>query len=264
MLSGFHFFSRRDALLGLAASAISAPALACNETLASIVRRHTKAMGGAAALDRIRSKRAVLAIQESGQRFDAVYQCTADPAWRIDIYVGGKHMFCEGLDAAGPWLWPGGDAAARDAVPDARRTGIQGIEFHLFGLHRFPERGHMLTLDAPQMIDGVRYHVIRVVMRDAYETFLFINPANWLIERRRDERAPHPDIDAKRKFVETRYSDFRSVQGVVSAFRNVQTDLNTGKTINTSTVESVAYNRRFASGTFTRRFVAPADFAEAR
>lgn len=252
-------YTRRESLrMGSAAAcAIFMPGNAPAEpTLARIIEQHTIARGGAAALDRIHAKLVDLAIAEKGQTFDARYQCVADPAWRIDIYAGGKHVFCEGLDEHGPWLWPGGAAAPRDGVPDARRTGIQGIEFHLYGLHCFTKRGHTIALDAPQEVDGVSYHVLRVTMRDAYETFLFINPETWLIDRRRDERAPHPDVDSTRKFLEKRFSDYRPVSGVMTAFLETQVDLISGETINTSTVRDMAYNHAYAPSTFERNFVA--------
>lgn len=226
-------------------------------TLAQVIARHTRARGGRKALDRVHAKLVALTISENGQSYDARYQCVADPAWRIDIYANGKHVFCEGLDAQGPWLWPGNTPAPRDAVPDARRTGIQGIEFHLYGLHRFPARGHALSLEEPQAIDGVTYQVVKVTMRDAYETYLFINPETWLIDRRRDERAPHPDVDPTRKFIEKRYADYRPVSGVMTAFEETQIDLVTGATINIARVQGMAYNHAHPAGTFDRGYAAP-------
>ncbi|MEO6579842.1 MAG: hypothetical protein ABIN83_01660 [Sphingomicrobium sp.] len=251
--------SRRDILVmggsALAGAALPGSTWAKTIGLAEVIRRHTAAIGGAAARDRIHSKRVALTIIEKGDKLEAVYRCSSEPTWRIDIYAGGNHVFCEGLDSKGPWLW-GGGPAAKDAVPDAKRTGLQGIEFHLYGLHRFASRGHALSLDAPQTIDGTRYHVIRVKMNEAYETFLFINPRTWLVDRRRDERAPHPDLDSTRKFLETRYSDYRRSSGILTAFEERQVDLTTGALVNSSTVRQVEFNFRPAPGTFDRAWIA--------
>ncbi|MFL6722474.1 MAG: hypothetical protein ACJ8FT_11840 [Sphingomonas sp.] len=221
-------------------------------SLTEIIDRHTKAVGGAAALDSVRSKWVSLTITEKGQAIDGVYQCVGVPEWRIDVYAGGKHVFCEGLDRRGPWLWPGSDPAPKNAAADARRTGIQGIEFHLYGLHRFRSRGHQLFLDAPQTIDATRYYVIRVLMRDAYETFLFINPTTFLIDRRRDQRAPHPDLDPTRKFLETRYSDYRPVDGIMTAYLEDQYNLTDGTLVNRSAVKQVHYNGASTPQAFDR------------
>jgi hypothetical protein len=246
----------RRATVGLLVSMIGAAAFARRRSgelsLKEIIHRHTAAVGGAAVLDRVHSKWVSLTVTEKGQPIDGIYQCIGIPEWRIDIYAGGKHVFCEGLDRNGPWLWPGGDPAPKNATADARRTGIQGIEFHLYGLHRFPARGHQLFLDQPQVIDGTRYHVVRVLMRDAYETFLFINPTTFLIDRRRDERAPHPDLDPTRKFIEKRYSDYRPVDGILTAYLEEEYNLTDGKLVNSSAVKQVRYNGASAPEAFDR------------
>jgi hypothetical protein len=235
--------SRRALVSCALATATCAPiAEAAEPTLSAVVARHTKARGGAAAIDAINSERAEIAIEENGSTLNGIYQCGKEPFWRIDVYDGSKHVFCEGLDGAGPWLWPQKALQARDAVPDAKRTGLQGIEFNMYGLHRFSERGHRLSLDGREAADGTNYFVIHVLMKDAYETYLLINPATWLIDRRRDFRAFHPDYDATRKMIDKRYSDYRSVAGVQTAFVEQQYDMATGKLVNASRVKEMAYN----------------------
>jgi len=196
-------------------------------------------------------------ITEKNSKQQAHYSCTDSPAWRIDVYAEGKHVFCEGLDAAGPWLWPASDSSAHDAVPDAKKTGIEGIEFNLYGLHRFPARGHVLSLEGRELLDGTDYYVIKAVMKDSYETYLYINPLSWMIERRRDFRAFHPDIDPKKAYAEKRYADFRSVKGIVSPFSEKQMNWKTGEEVNSTAVRSLAYNPRFQPGELTRRYRAP-------
>ena len=242
--------------MSLVAGAVGSAAISrsflAEPSLGEIIHRHTAAMGGAAALDRVHSKRVAVTVTEKGQPVDGIYQCAAVPEWRIDIYAGGKHVFCEGLDRQGPWLWPADAPAPADAAPDARRTGNQGVEFNLYGLHRFPARGHRLFLDRPQLIDGTRYHVVRVLMRDAYETFLFINPATYLIDRRRDQRAPHPDMDPTRKFMEKRYSDYRRTDGILTAFLEEQYNLTDSKLVNSTAVKEVRLNPPSVPGAFDR------------
>jgi hypothetical protein len=96
-----------------------------------VIKRHTSARGGAARLDVVHALSTDVAITEKGSTLQAHYSCNDSPAWRIDVYAQGQHVFCEGLDEAGPWLWPAGDSSAHQAVPDAKKTGIQGIEFNL-------------------------------------------------------------------------------------------------------------------------------------
>jgi hypothetical protein len=256
--------SRRRIISVFAAAAVSAGAgqasifgAPADLPLREVIRRHTKARGGAARLDAVHALSTEVEIMEKGSTLHGRYSCNDSPAWRIDVYAGGRHVFCEGLDQSGPWLWPGGEPSAHDAVADARKTGIQGIEFNLYGLHRFRARGHVLSLDGRELLDGIDYYVIKVVMKDSYETYLYINPVTWMIDRRRDFRAFHPDLDPKKAFAEKRYGTFRAVQGIVSPFSETQVNWRTGGLVNSTIVKSIAYNPRFRPLELTRSYLAP-------
>ena len=163
----------RRGFLGFAGAGLAMPAFAASQSanlsLTEIVTRHTAALGGAAALNAVRAKAVDLQIVEKGEVVLAHYRCSKEPGFRIDIYDKGKHVFCEGLDARGPWIWPGGAPAARQRVADAKRTGIEGIEFNLYGLNAFPGLGNKLALDGRETIEGVNYHVLRVDLKDSYQ-----------------------------------------------------------------------------------------------
>jgi hypothetical protein len=157
----------------------------------------------------------------------ASYRATPD-LMRIDIFAGGQRVYSEGLDAHSSWAWEGGKPAAADASPEGAKAIRHGIEFNLFGLHRFRARGHRLELAGREAVDGVDYHVIRVVMADGFETFRYIDPSSWMIGRSRDVRAIHPDTDQTKKLLENVYEDFRPVDGVMTSFRSHQADVATG------------------------------------
>ena len=76
-------------------------------------------------------------------------------------------------------------------------------------------------------------------MHDGFETYRYVNPRTQRIERGRDVRAPHPDIDPKKTLLESTWSDFRVVDGVLRPFTETQTDLATGKWNQTATVQSI-------------------------
>lgn len=221
-------------------------------SLAALIAKHTGARGGARAIDTVAYERVEIDITEKGSTIHGIYQCAKEPAFRIDIYAGAKHVFCEGLDARGPWLWPASDSAPREAVPDARKTGIQGIEFNIYGLHRFAQRGHHLSLDGREMLDGTNYFVIRVMMKDSYETFLFIDPDTWMIARRRDFRAFHPDLDQTKKQVENRYFDFRPVAGVMTSYASDQYDLRARALVQSTRATQIEYRRGYDPAVFAR------------
>ena len=252
--------SRTGGLLSAFALARLPPAQATPSSerplsLAEIIENHTRARGGAAALDSIHAEETEIELTENGSTVEAHYRCTSDLFFRIDIYDKKTHVFCEGLDAQGPWTWPSGKSEPQQGVPDAKRTALEGIEFNLYGLHAFPRRGHQLTVAGRERIALVDYHVIQVDLKDSYQTFLYIDPETWLIGRRRDTRAFHPDVDPTKEHVETQYTDFREVSGVRSAFLQHQVDLGSGEIKQIAAVRKLVYNPEINPAVMTRTYV---------
>lgn len=235
----------RRLVLGLIGGMAAAPALAAEHgalTLAEILARHTEAVGSEAAQMRVRGKRVELQIIEKGSVVEAHYRADKSPAFRIDIYDKGKHVFCEGLDAKGPWIWPGGAAQARQGVPEAKASGLTGIQFNLYGLRQFPALGHRLFADGREEIEGVNYHVLRLALKDAYDTYIYLDPATFLIARRRDFRANHPDLNPAKEKLETQFNDYRRVGGIMNAFLQHQVELATGKINQVQVVMKMEYD----------------------
>jgi len=250
---------RRTFLASLAAGA-AMPAFAATAdsdlSLAEIIARHTQARGGASALDALQSQAVDLEIVEKGQVINAHYRCNKQPTYRIDIFDHGKHVFCEGLDGKGPWIWPGDQPAPRQGVPDGKKSGLTGIQFNLYGLHAFPSLGHKLSSDGREMLGGVNFYVVRVDLKDAYSTFLYIDPQTWMIARRRDFRANHPDMNPVKQHLETQFADFRPISGVMSSFLQHQVDLGSGKINQVILVDRMTYNPKLDAKIFDRSYKA--------
>jgi len=252
--------TRRAALLLLgsgAASACVAGRIGARPiSLAEIVRRNTLARGGAAALDRIRSLTSAVAIEEGAQKLNGMYAATAARLVRVDIYAGGKSVFSEGIDDRGAWNWSPGQPP-KPSVESGRAALLNGAENHLFGWHRFAERGHKLALMPPADVDGVAHQVVEVRYTTGQVSYFYLDPATWLIVRRRDERAYHPDIDPTKQKVETRFSDFRKVDGTVFSHHDGDFDLATGKLIASFRASDRRINPPLAANHFDRDRRAP-------
>jgi hypothetical protein len=76
--------------------------------------------------------------------------------------------------------------------------------------------------------------VLKLTFRDGFETFFYVNPATWLIERQRDVRAYHPSSDPKKITVETVHDGFADLCGVKVPARSRDVDLKAGKTLTTN------------------------------
>jgi hypothetical protein len=239
--------------LGAMASIRSANA-AADLSLDQVIERHTQARGGKARLDRVQAQAVDMQIMEKGKVIQARYRCDKSPAYRIDIYDGGKHAFCEGLDAQGTWIWPGDQPQARQGIEDGKRAGLEGIQFNLYGLHAFPALGNRLSLDGREEIAGVNYYVVRVDLKYGDPAFLYIDPQNWMIARRREIRAFHPDMDNSKRHLESQFTDFRDVDGVMSSFLQHQVDLATGAITQVTIIDKMTNNLTFRPQELTRGF----------
>jgi hypothetical protein len=251
----------RRGFLGLAAGAALTPGLLRAQprlSLGDLVDRHVAARGGAAALDRVRACLIELDITERGQTLQGRYAADVSGLVRIDIHVGGTLVYREGVDREGVWLWPGDAAAPRASVASgAANALLHGAENHLFGLHRFAGRGHRLRLMPDERVDGVPHPVVEIVYRTGHTSYFYLDPASWLFARRRDVRAYHPDNDTTAQRVETRFSDYQTIEGVRASHRDTDIDLATGAVLATHRITRRTLNPALPEGLFERSYRPP-------
>lgn len=231
-------------------------------SLEEVIRRHIQARGGAEALDRVRSILMDSEMTDGPDIFNGRYVADAAGLVRIDVYVAGNFVGAEGVDRRGVWL-RGTNSPPRDSVATgAANALLHGAEQHLFGLHRFGERGHRMQLMPSANLDGINYHVVEVVFSTGHTSYFYIDPSTWLITRRRDERAFHPDVNSTQQRIETRYSDFQTVEGVVAPHLDTNVDLATGNVLGTVRVFRRAINPTLPEGVFDRAYQPSRQFSE--
>ena len=218
-----------------------------------IISRHTEAVGGRAAIEAIQSLQVDLHIVDPGFEVDGLYFAARPGRMRIDVKADGKHVFTEAFNGNRGWQWKG-EGEIVDAKPEAAAALRRGVELpgKLFGLHEVRDRGNKLALADREQVDGVTYHVLKLTFPDGYTTSLYIDPNTWLITRRRDYRPLHPDIDPRPTTIESVFSDYRSVNGVQFSFKSVDTDLQTGKVLETATVKQIIVNPSIEESMFDR------------
>jgi hypothetical protein len=234
---------------GLAALALAA---AAPLPLAEIVARNTEARGGRAALEAVQRLEYDLRIVEPTFSAEVVYRVDRQGRMRIDVSVGGRRVFSEGYDGTRGWQWAGDAPHATEASAAgtaALRHGPQ-LPGHILGLHELAARGHRLESAGVERLDGVDYQVLKLTLDDGFVTHYYLDPRTWLVVRGRDHKAFHPDVDPARKWLETRHSDFRTVGGVVKAYKTENVDLATGQVVGTTTVTAVRVNPGFEPGLF--------------
>jgi hypothetical protein len=169
---------------------------------------------------------------------------------RIDILADGKHVFTEAFDGTRGWQRKG--ATIEEASSKGTAALRHGVELpgKLFGLHELPQRGHRVDLVKREVIEGTNYYALRITLTDGYTTTLYVDPNSWLITRRRDVRPLHVDVDPTPTTIESRFSDFRKVDGILFAFASTDLDLATHKILETTTVRSIKLNPQFDPAIF--------------
>jgi hypothetical protein len=69
---------------------------------------------------------------------------------------------------------------------------------------------------------------MKLAFADGFETYLYVNPQTWLIERQRDRRAYHPSNDPTVIRVESVHQSFAPMCGVQFARASQDRNLGTG------------------------------------
>jgi hypothetical protein len=212
-------------------------------SLDEIVERNTDAMGGRGAIEAVRSIRIDLHIKDPSFEVDGTYYAVRPGKMRIDVNAEGKHVLTEAFDGHSGWQWEGKgeQKPATEKATAALRHGVE-LPGKLFGLHELKARGHRIKSIGRKRIDGVNYHVLQLVLNDGYAVSLYVDPNSWLVLRRRDVRPLHVDADPTPTTIEQVSSDFRDVNGVKFPFATTETDLNTGKLLESTVTKSVKVN----------------------
>jgi hypothetical protein len=225
------------AALMFAAAAADVP-----PTAELVIARTTAAVGGERNLRALSNLRLVAEWTENGTAFRGDYRATRDGRMRIDVYVDGSRVFSEGIDSGGAWEQRGPSSAPASVGEAPRNALAHRIAYRFDGIWFAREHGRTVTLAGRERVDEVDYQVVKLGFPDGFETYFYVNPATWLIERQRDRRAYHPSNDATRITVETVSSDFRPLCGVQFARASRDVNLATGATLSASRVVEARCN----------------------
>lgn len=242
-------------LLSLSPAPIDARPLTLNQ----LIKAHTLARGGAERLNAVKTLRLDVRIEEPEINAYGRWYGRADGRMRVDIFAHSRcqRAWSEGIDEKGAWAWPG-DAAAPIEESAAGRAALQhGIEFNLFSLGRYQRRGHKLRLLGLQDVADSKLYTIQITFADGFETYRYIDPKNYMIVASRDFRAFHPDVDAKKKWIETRYFDFKRRDGIIDADATENWNLSSRKVIGRGRTIRRDYNPVVTNAMLSRNAVPP-------
>jgi hypothetical protein len=123
---------------------------------------------------------------------------------------------------------------------------------NVYGLHELESRGVEISIRRQQEADGKTFWVVELVHPDGFEEHSYLDGESWLVVRQRSEHALHPAVDPEVKRFESRYSDYREVDGVLFPFLVEKFDLETGERVQRTTILARVHNRVQSPGDFVR------------
>lgn len=219
--------------------------------LRSLLRSHAAAMGGAGVVESLDAVEIEFHLVEPTFEVDGTYAARRSGQMRVDIHSGGVRVFSEGYDGEQAWQLPQGAETAEVASDAGRQALLRGVHNQLLGLHELEGHGYQLLLEGVGTVEGQAFHIVRVTGGDGHVVRRYLNADSLLIERSRERRALHPDVDPKELVIESVFSDFRTLDnGLVRAFTETQTELDSGTLLSITTVSQIRVSPEWPSGYF--------------
>jgi len=206
-----------------------------------VLRRHTEARGGAAAIESVQSIDVRLTINE-GWEVDAHYRATRDGDMRIDVFAEGERVFTEALHQRSAWAMQKGETSGSPITEAEAGILWRGVLGNVYGLHELEGQSVGVSVSGPEELEGVSYWVVDLAHEGGFEDRYYLDSQSFLVARQRSDHALHPAVDPEIRRFETRYSDYREVDGVLYSFLVEKFDLDTGERVQRTTIKSRAIN----------------------
>lgn len=209
-----------------------------SHTLEDLLARNAQAQGPGAQAVMMR-----IHIVEPSFEGELHYWAARPDLVLVHLYIQGTLVFEEGFDGHGAWQRNAGEAVTRsnEAGTQALR---HGVFMNLYSLRELTELGYQISVD-PETDLG-----IRVRSPDGHEILLSLDPETFLVTSKRDLRALHPDLDASRKTLETRSSQFVAFGPRVYATNLETVEIGSGKVVQTSRILEVRHLKTIEDGFF--------------
>lgn len=229
-------------LFVLGSAAITAERI---DSLPEVLAEHQKALGKP-----LQSVQVDLKIEEANYKLNARYIASRDGSMRIDVYADGERVFSEGLNQDGAWQWPGGADDAISVSKAGEQALRRGVIANLYGLHERPQFGYELQYKGVEDHDDGQYWKILSVDPEGFLETFYINTRTGLIDRKAEQSALHPDIDATEVHSMTYFSDYRWVGKTRMSFAAEKHDVESGDVMQRTTLTDVAVNPELPSAAF--------------
>ena len=203
-----------------------------DSTVDHLIAMNTNALGGEAALDAVRTMVKTSLIVEGKYRDIAVFVTDRMGRMRVDLFDDSERVFAESFDGTQGHQWDpkNGQVLASERGTIALSHTPQ-LPNHIFRLKDMRANGHSLEHVERDRTAEDGFALLKLTLQDGFVNYLWLDERNGLVKRVRNTRALHVDIDDEEKLIETRISDFRSIESIVHPHKVVEVDLRSGETL---------------------------------
>lgn len=244
---------RTWAILLILSAATPAGAGQCEMPLDELLERYVEARGGHETIEK------QTALRLNSTHHEGKWNPTFDlrvmkPGymWIRAVYDDG-FVYTEGFDGTRGWEQPG-DKPAKYVDGAAGRALNQGAlsPIYLYGLHHMESLGAAVKAEGCASIDGTDYYLVNVVSRFGTDIDYYLNRQTFIVERGRSVRPLHPTADPTPITIEERWSDFRTVEGVLHPFAYSQWNVDSGEKLSWLEVHSISQDVDASPNDFAR------------
>lgn len=213
-----------------------------------IVARHVEARGGAARLAAIRTIVYRGTYREGAHASDHAAMALMRPYYKL---VGDPEKpdpdFAEGYDGSA-WEYYGNPGIVLRTVGAPAAAARHGVWID-GSLVDYREKGSTIDVLGKEPIGGRDAWRLRVTMRDGFQEDELVDAGSFLLVASRKAAPIH--AFGEKVSSETRFSDFRPVDGVLFPFRSEEVEIGTGRVLNAMQWREIVVNRPIDPSVFS-------------
>lgn len=216
-------------------------------SLDEILERHNQALGGKEKLDSIQTVAQHFVYREGTFVMPDAFVARMKPYYKT---IGDPHDMTidvnEGYDGSA-WEWYKDPGVVIRTVGDAAAATRHGLDL-IDSLVDCRERCKQIALAGPAQFAGRSAYQIHITLADGFEKDVFVDYQSFLIVG--DRRSAPIHAFGQPTSSESRFSDYRSVEGVMFPFESQEVDIASGKELNSSTTTSIVINKQLSKEFF--------------
>jgi tetratricopeptide (TPR) repeat protein len=221
---------------------------AATPTLDQIIERHIAARGGRERIGVLKS----LVFRGEYREGDHVsphaamalmrpyYKLVGDPDQKLGA-------FAEGYDGSA-WEYYGNPGVVLRTVGPAAAAGRHGARFDN-ALIDYRAHGATVDLIGTADVAGRSAYRLLVTLQDGFRYQTFIDRESWLVCAERRTAPIH--AFGEKVTSETRFTDYRAVEGVLFSFRSEEVEIDGGKVLNEFITKSIVANHDYGPAVFS-------------